>query len=124
MRHRTRKTETQLCGKGDSLEFKTVEKSAFGTDGNIQSLELTEVPSVQGVLPHSPTDVQGQCQSCLEFTTKLILCDLCWTVLCLPCAVPAEQEVVCPACARFLKKRRWIQMLRKLIVEPFVERLG
>ena len=122
-RQRIRREETRYLGRNGSLEFQVKEHSVFMEDGNIVSRERKDLPIVQGVAPHDPDDVAGQCQSCLSFTTKLLVCDLCWQVVCLPCASRRSGMTVCPACAQYLKRRRWLLIFRKLFIEPFVERV-
>ena len=121
-RQRIRREEIRFSGNTESVEYKNVEHSVFLDDGNIVSRERKEAPVIQGVIPHNPTDIAGECQSCLSFTTKLIICDHCWQVVCLPCASQRENKKVCPACFRYLERRRWILIFRKLFIEPFVER--
>ena len=123
-RQRIRREETRYRGKDGSFVFQNEEHSVFLGEGNILSRGRTETPVAQGVVPHEPTDVVGQCQSCSDFTTKLLICDLCWQVVCLPCASERSEMTVCPACAQYLERRRWILILRKLFIEPFVERIG
>ncbi len=125
-RQRIRREETRYRGKGGSFVFQNEEHSAFLSDGNIVSRERRESPTLQGVVPHEPTDVAGQCQSCQSFATKdmLMVCDCCWQVVCLPCASQRQNLTVCPSCAQYLARRRWIQILRKLLIEPFVEWIG
>ena len=123
-RQRIRREETCYHGKDGSFVFQNEEHSVFLSDGDIVSRERRETPVIQGVVPHEPTDVAGQCQSCSSFTTKLLICDLCWEVVCLPCASQRAHLTVCPACAQYLKRRQWILILRKLFIEPFVERVG
>lgn len=122
-RQRIRREETRYRGKDGSFVFQSEEHSVFLADGNILSRGRTEAPVAQGVVPHKPTDVVAQCQSCTDFTTKLLICDLCWQVVCLPCASRRSEMTVCPACVRYLDRRRWILILRKLFVEPFVEQI-
>ena len=123
-RQRIRQEETCYRGKDGSFAMKKEEHSVFMADGNIISRERIETPVTQGIIPHEPTDVAGQCLSCLDFTTELLICDLCWEVVCLHCASQRTERKVCPACARYLERRRWILILRKLFIEPFVERIG
>ena len=123
-RQRIRREETCYRGKDGSYVFQNEEHSIFLADGNIVSRERTETPVAQGVVPHVPTDIAGECRSCSNFTTKLLICDLCWEVVCLPCASRRAEMTVCPACARYLQRRRWILIFRKLFIEPFVERIG
>ncbi len=123
-RQRIRREEIRFNGNNKSVEFQNEEHSVFLADGNIVSRERREAPVIQGVIPHEPTDVAGQCQSCSNFTTKLLVCDLCWQVVCLPCASQRGDKKVCPACFRYLERRRWILIFRKLFIEPFVEHVG
>ena len=123
-RQRIRREEIRFNGINESVEFQTEEHSVFLPDGNIVSRERREAPVIQGVIPHQPTDIAGQCQSCLGFTTKLVICDQCRQVICLPCTSQRENKKVCPTCFQYLERRRWILILRKIFIEPFVERVG
>lgn len=112
-------------GKGKSYVQKSEVHSAFLKDGNIVSRKRTETPLLKGIAPQSPGEVAGQCQSCLCFVTVLLLCDHCSEVVCQPCCAQSrEKKNVCPACAEYLRRRRWILLLRELFIEPFVERIG
>lgn len=120
-----RRQERCYHGKRKSFVFKSEEHSAFLPDGNIISRQRTEAQVLKGVVPHEPNDVAGECQSCLNFATEsmLIICDLCWEVVCLPCASQREGMRVCPSCVQFLRRRRRTLILRKLFIEPFVEQV-
>lgn len=122
-RQRIRKEETRFTGDGKSATHRTEEHSVFYDDGSIASKESEEAQVLQGIIPHNLEEIAGQCQSCLEFTTKLITCEHCWQVVCLPCANQRESQKVCPACYRYLERRRWILILKKLFIEPFVEKV-
>jgi len=122
-RQRIRKEETRFRGDGESTSHKIDEHSVFFDDGSIASKEYEEIQVLQGIIPHHREDIAGQCQSCLDFTTKLIICDHCWQAVCLHCAIKRENKIVCPACFRYLEHRRWILILKKLFIEPFVERI-
>lgn len=123
-RQRIRKKTTVYRGKGASVEFQNEEYSVFLNDGNIGTREIEEAPVIQGLVSHEPKEVAGQCQSCLNFATRemILICDCCWQVVCRPCAGKREKMKVCPACNRYLRRRRWFLILRKLFIEPFVEK--
>ena len=123
-RQRIRREEIRFNGNSESVKFQNEEHSVFLENGNIVSRERRESPVIQGVIPHQPNDIAGQCQSCFGFTTKLIICEHCWQVVCLPCASLRKNKKVCPTCFRYLEHRRWILIFRKLFIEPFVERVG
>ena len=124
-RQRIRRFRTRLLGKDRSLLFENEEHSVFLEDGSISSQQSSDTPVIQGLIPHEPEDVAGQCQTCQSFATgeMLVLCELCWEMVCRPCASERDRMVVCPACVKYLERRRWINMLRKLLIEPFVERV-
>jgi len=123
-RQRIRREEIRFNGTGKTIKFKNEEQSVFLNDGNILSREQREAPVLQGVAPHEPGDIAGQCQSCLEFTARLVNCEHCWQVICMPCATKRLDKVVCPACFRYLERRRKISFFRKLFIEPFLEKVG
>lgn len=125
-RQRIRRQEVRFRGKTKDFGISTEEHTVLGDDGNIVSHERTESPVAQGMIPHEPTDVVGQCQTCLNFATEkmILVCDCCWQVVCLPCASKWKNETVCPACARHLDRRRFRLIFRKLFIEPFVEWIG
>jgi len=125
-RHRVRRDETRYRGDSGSVEFQSEEHSIFQDDGNIASRQRCESPVIQGLVPHEPTDVVGQCQTCQSFATRemIAVCDSCWQVVCRPCASQRQNMTVCPSCAQYLTRRRWILILRKLFIDPFVERVG
>ena len=124
---RQRIIQDETCFRGDGKSFvqKNEVHSAFLNDGNIITRKRTETPLLKGIIPHNPCDVAGQCQSCLSFVTVLLLCDRCSETVCQPCSARSrEAKTVCPACAEYLKHRRWVLFLRQLLIEPFVERIG
>lgn len=125
-RQRIRKESSHFRSKDGSLSFSSEEHSVFFDDGNIASRHDIESPVIKGLTPHQPTDVAGQCQSCLGFVTgeMIAACELCWQIVCRPCASQRNNIIVCPACANYLARRRWVLILRKLFIDPFVERLG
>jgi len=122
-RQRIRRQETRFRGKDKSFVFKNEEHSVFLNDGNIVSRQRFDSDVAQGIIPHSPDELKGQCQTCLNFLTEktILICDLCWNVTCLPCAVKKDNMTVCPACAKYLEHRRRILIFRKLFIEPFIE---
>lgn len=125
-RQRIRRCKTRYLGKDGSLLFESEEHSVFLGDGSIASRQNSDTPVIRGLIPHEPRDVAGECQTCGSFATDkmLVLCELCWETVCRPCASKREGMVVCPACAKYLKRRRWLNILRKLLIEPFAERVG
>jgi len=120
-----RRVEKTFHGKKRSFVFRREEHSVFLPDGNIISRQRAEAPVLKGVVPHEPSDVAGECQSCLNFVTEqmLIICDLCWEIVCLPCASQREGMRVCPSCVGYLARRRRTLILRKLFIDPFVEQV-
>ncbi|MCK5125557.1 MAG: hypothetical protein KAR42_04815 [candidate division Zixibacteria bacterium] len=122
-RQRIRRNETCYRGKGSSFTIRNEEHGIFMDDGNIISRERQVTPLIQGIVPHEAKDVAGQCQSCFEFTTKLIICDQCRQVVCLPCSRKKDDMTVCPLCFNYLKHRKWILIVKKLFIDPFVERV-
>lgn len=125
-RQRIRRFKTRYHGKDGSLVFESDEHSVFFEDGSIASQQTSDSPVLQGIIPHEESDVAGQCQSCRSFATSemLVLCELCWEMVCLPCACVRESMVVCPPCVKYLQQRRWVLIFRKLFIDPFVEQVG
>ncbi len=122
-RQRVRRNETTFYGKNKSFTIRNEEHGIFMDDGNIVSCERRETPVIQGIVPHEPKEVAGQCQSCFEFTTKLVICDKCRKAICLPCSSKKDDMTVCPPCFKYLKRRKWILITKKLFIDPFVERV-
>ncbi len=122
-RQRIKQNEATFLGKNGSLTFQNKEHGIFMDEGTIISRERNETPLAQGIIPHEPKDVAGQCQSCSEFTTKLVFCDECREVVCLPCSRKKDNMTVCPLCFNYLKRRKWILIAKKLFIDPFVERV-
>lgn len=124
-RQRIRLEETRYRGKNGSFVLQNEEHSVFFPDGSIVSRERKESPVAQGIVPHQPTDVVGQCQTCLEFLTadSHRSCANCSQVVCCVCARDFEKNAVCPTCAELLKRRRRILIVKKLLIYPFVQRV-
>lgn len=125
-RQRVKKESRRIQGKGNSLSFDTEEHSAFLDDGSIATKINIDLPVVQGIVPHDPSEVVGQCQTCLNFATAKMhnICQNCSQVVCSICAKPFEKTVVCPTCKIALERRRWILIAKKIFIDPFVERVG
>lgn len=125
-RHRMKRESKRIHGKGNSLSFDIEEHSVFLDEGSIATKVNTDSPVVQGILPHDASGIVGQCETCLEFTTRQRhhICQCCSQVVCSICARAFEKIVVCPACKIALKRRRWILIAKKVFIDPFVERVG
>ncbi len=124
VRQRLRKVILRILGTGSQVEYETAEQSAFSPNGDILSGETQTIPILQGVAAHDPEAIAGQCLSCFSFTTELVLCESCWQQVCKPCASRRSNMVVCPACSEYLRRRRRFLILRKLVIDPFIERTG
>lgn len=125
-RQRLRREETVFRGPNGEIKTQTEEHSVFFNDGNIGSKQTVEIPIVLGKLPHDFETVTAQCQTCYEFATDdmVTACDLCHRILCLPCSRKRNEMTVCPKCAKYIERRRLILIVRKLFLDPFVERKG
>jgi len=124
-RERIRRKNNRFSGPQGSIEVESVERSVFLPDGNIGSSLDTNIPVLQGRIPHETSDIAGQCQSCLNFATEssLATCQSCWRIVCLPCATSSRGITVCPTCAKLLRKMRIREIIRKVFIEPFVEKV-
>ncbi len=125
-RQRLRRERTVFRGPNGKISMESEEHSIFFEDGNIGSKETHEMLVVLGKLPHDFKSITSQCQTCHSFATDdmAAVCGLCNRVVCLPCSQRREGLTVCPSCASYLERRRKILILRKLIIDPFVERKG
>lgn len=124
-RQRIRRESIRFYGSGASIEVESTEHSVFLPDGSIGSNLTSTSPVIQGRIPHQASDIAGQCQTCLNFAVEssLTTCQGCWRIVCLPCATSSRSMIVCPSCAKFLRRLRIKEIIRKVFIEPFVEKL-
>ncbi len=125
-RQRKRTDETTFVGPNGSITTRTVEHSVFFEAGDIGSTRMIEMPIALGKLPHDFTEITAQCQSCFEFATDdmVTVCQACKRITCVVCSRVSEGITVCPKCAKHIERRRKFLILRKLFLDPFVERKG
>ena len=125
-RQRVKKESKRIDGKVNSLSFDSEEHSVFLEDGSITTKINSNSPVVQGIVSQNTSDIVSQCQTCLNFATAQMhnICQSCSSVVCSICAIEFEKTIACPVCNKALERRRWILIVKKLFIDPFVERVG